>query len=225
MRNTVPARLVLAIAATALSALPAGAMQDKRVNLSDNMGEATPAAQAVETLALGYRLADHARSARDARAMIVAARMLASAPVDSGERLSAPDFDPAAQALFTEAATLAAGDAELRREVEGARAEESRGTICKLHCAIRNVHFVPAGTNWRVRFAARGGEPLVVGVRRDSATGMDLKIYDENDNLVCQDLSQNVTLYCRVTPIWSGPFFAVVTNHGERDVRVAMVAN
>lgn len=225
MRNRLPARLVLAIAATALSALPAGAAQDKRANLSDTMGEATPAGQAVETLALAYRLADHARGAGDPRAMIVAARMIASASLGSGTQPSTPGPDPTAQDLFAEAATLAAGDAALLGEIEAARAEENRGTICKLSCAIRTVQTVPAGTSWRVRFNARGGEPLIVGVRREGATGMDLKIYDENENLVCQDLSQNVTLYCRVNPMWTGPFFAVVVNHGGRAAQVAMVTN
>ncbi|RYD62961.1 MAG: hypothetical protein EOP58_12300, partial [Sphingomonadales bacterium] len=100
MRNIVPARLVLAIAATALGALPAGAAQDKRANLSDTIGEATPAGQAVETLALAYRLADHARTAGDARAMIVAARMIASVPVNPGAKPPVESPEPTAQGLF-----------------------------------------------------------------------------------------------------------------------------
>ncbi|MFL9841096.1 hypothetical protein ABS767_08995 [Sphingomonas sp. ST-64] len=225
MRKLGPASLMLALAATALSALPAGAMQAKRANLSDTMIAMTPAGEAVEALALAYRLADHAREAGDARAMIVAARMIASVPLAPSAQTASASPDLTAQSLFAEAARLAAGDAGLLSEIEAARVAESRGTICKLSCAIRTVHMLPAGTSWRVRFAARGGEPLVIGVRREGATGMDLKIFDENENLVCQDLSQKATLYCRVNPIWSGPFFAVVVNHGGRDVQVAMVTN
>ena len=225
MRNIVPARLVLAAAATALSALPAGATQDTRANLSDSTGEETPAARAVETLALAYRLADHARTARDSRAMIVAARMIASAPVASRGQAAELGPDASAQDLFAEAARLAAGDVALLAEVEAARAEQSKGVLCGPRCPIRTVHFVPAGTSWRVGFAAPGGESFVVGVRRDAATGMDLKVYDENDNLICRDLSQNPTLYCRVTPIWTGRISVVVMNHGARGARVAMVTN
>lgn len=225
MRNKVPARLLLAIAATALSAFPVGATQTKRANLSESTGAATPAAKAVDALTLAYRLADHARSKRDSRAMIVAARMIASTPVASGGAVPQPGPDASAQDLFAEAAQFAAGDAALLAEVEAARAEQSKGVLCGPRCPIRTVHFVPAGTSWRVGFSARSGESFVVGVRRDAATGMDLKVYDENAHLICRDLSQNPTLYCRVTPIWTGPISVVVMNHGARGVRVAMVTN
>jgi hypothetical protein len=225
MRNTVSARLLLAIAATALSAVPVGATQTGRANLSEATGQVTPAAEAVDALTLAYRLADHARSMRDARAMIVAARMIASTPAASSEAASQPGSDPGAQDLFTEAAQLAEGNAGLLAEVEAARAEQSKGVLCGPRCPIRTIHFVPAGTSWRVSFGARGGESFVVGVRRDAATGMDLKVYDENANLICRDLSQNPTLYCRITPIWTGPVSVVVMNHGARGVRVAMVTN
>ncbi|MDK2769063.1 MAG: hypothetical protein KYX69_15245 [Sphingomonas sp.] len=229
MRNTVPARLLLAIAATALGVLPVGATQTGRANLSEATGRVTPAAEAVDALTLAYRLADHARSMRDSRAMIVAARMIASIPVASGvasgEATPQPGSDPSAQDLFAEAAQFAAGDAALLAEVETARAEQSKGVLCGPRCPIRTIHSVPAGTSWRVSFSARGGESFVVGVRRDAATGMDLKVYDENANLICHDLSQNPTLYCRVTPIWTGPVSVVVTNHGARGAGVAMVTN
>lgn len=225
MRNRGPARLTLTIGVTLLSALPAGAAQDKRTNLSDKTVEATAAGRVVETLTLAYRLADHARATGDVRALIVAARIMASSPAGDANGAWSGRSDEA-QALYDEAAALARGDTALLTEIESARAEEIRGVLCHPRCgAIRTVHKVPAGQKWTVRLNARGGEPLMVGVRRDGATGMDLKIYDENDNLVCQDLSQNATLYCRVNPIWSGPFSVVVVNHGARTVGVAMVTN
>jgi hypothetical protein len=225
MRNCVPARLVLAIAATALSALPVGATLAKRTNLSDSTREATPAGQAVEALTLAYRLADHARAVGDARTMIVAARIMASAPVGDVEGGRSSVMSDA-QALYAEAARLAGGDTAVLTEIEGARAEEAKGVLCGRRCgAIRTIQQVSAGSKWTVRLAARGGEPLIVGIRREGETGMDLKLYDEFGNLVCQDLSQGPTLYCRANPIWTGPFFAVVINHGARAVAVSMVTN
>ena len=66
---------------------------------------------------------------------------------------------------------------------------------------------------------------IVVGLRRDSATPLALKIYDENGNLVCQDMSGNVTLYCRVNPIWTGPFSVRAINYGGYGTGVALVTN
>ncbi len=221
------AKLALALAAAMLTALPATA-QKKGANLSDTMAAPTPAGQAVETLALAYQLADHARATRDPRAMIVAARMIATAPVVARASGQVDASVPTAQQLFTEAATLAAGDVDLLADIEMARAEQSKGAGCAgsgAGCALSTVYFLQAGLSWKVRIAARGGVPLIIGVRRAEKTSMELRIFDENGNLVCQDLSQKQTLYCRVSPIWSGPFDIAVQNSGDADTRVVMVTN
>ena len=225
MRNRGCAWLGVMIGVTLASANSADAAQNKRTDLSDKAVAATEAGQTVETLILAYQLADHARAAGDVRALIVAARIVTSVPT-GGTNGKLPGRTDDAQGLYDEAVALARGDAPLVAEIESARSEASRGVICAPGCgALRTVHQLPAGDKWTVRLNARGGEPLIVGVRREGKTGMDLKVYDEFGNLVCQDLSQRATLYCRVNPIWSGPFSAVVANHGARIVAVAMVTN
>ncbi|RYD62962.1 MAG: hypothetical protein EOP58_12305 [Sphingomonadales bacterium] len=228
---TLNKKMAMALVAASMLASPSIAQDKKGTNLGDKEVPATESSKAVDTLALGYRLADYARTAKDARAMIVAAKMVDSVTVkegtDKGKIEGTGKGTGEAKAttsadLFAEAKTLAAGDSDIIEAVEAAQAEASKGVVGG---AIRTVQYVPGNTTWTVRFAARGGEPLVVGARRDSATPVDLKIYDENGNLVCQDMSHNVTLYCRVNPIWTGPFSVQAINHGGSGTGVALVTN
>lgn len=224
-------KMALALVAASMIAAPSIAQDKKGPNLGDKDVPATESSKAVDTLALGYRLADYARTTKDARAMIVAAKMVDSITVKEGAdkgkiegtgKGTGTAKTTTSADLFAEAKQFAAGDADILAAVEAAQAETSKGVVSG---AIRTVQYVPGQTTWTVRFAARGGEPLVVGVRRDSAVPVDLKIVDENGNLVCQDMSHNVTLYCRVNPIWTGPFAVQAINHGDSGTGLALVTN
>ena len=224
-------KMAVALLAASVLAAPSIAQDKKGKNVGDKEVPATESSKAVDTLTLGYRLADYARTNKDARAMIVAAKMVDSVTVKegtdkgkiegTGKGTGTAKVTTSAD-LFAEAKTLAGGDADIVAAVEAAQAETSKGVVGG---AIRTVQYVPGSTTWTVRFAARGGEPLVVGVRRDSATPLGLKIFDENGNLVCQDMSGNVTLYCRVNPIWTGPFSVQAINYGGYGTGVALVTN
>lgn len=45
----------------------------------------------------------------------------------------------------------------------------------------------------------------------DRTTDFDLRVYDENNNLVCEDTDTTSNALCRVRPRWTGPFTIVVT--------------
>jgi hypothetical protein len=47
----------------------------------------------------------------------------------------------------------------------------------------------------------------------DTTTDFDLRVYDENSNLVCEDIDTTANALCRVRPKWTGPFTIVVTCH------------
>ncbi|MEG3182381.1 hypothetical protein [Sphingomonas sp. LT1P40] len=224
-------KMALALVAASMLASPSIAQDKKGTNLGDKDVPATESSKAVDTLTLGYRLADYARTTKDARAMIVAAKMVDSVTVKEGTdkgkiegtgKGTGEAKATTAASLFAEAKELAAGDQDVLAAVEAAQAEASRGVVSG---PIRTVQYVPGATTWTVRFDARGGEPLVVGARRDSATPVDMKVYDENGNLVCQDMSHNVTLYCRVNPIWTGAFSVQMINHGGYGTGMALVTN
>jgi hypothetical protein len=40
----------------------------------------------------------------------------------------------------------------------------------------------------------------------------DLRIYDENGNLIAQDIRTTADAYCALTPKWTGPFRLVVNS-------------
>jgi len=45
----------------------------------------------------------------------------------------------------------------------------------------------------------------------DPRVDFDLRIYDENENLVAYDTTYDADAYCIVTPGWTGPFRLAVT--------------
>lgn len=228
----------LAVALLGVSALaaPLFAAQDVQKtgkNLSDKEAAATASSKQVEQVTLGYRLAEYARAEKDAGAMLVAARMVDAVSLKQGTDKGAlkaqgtQSGQGTAEAvtgdsLFAEAKTLAGGDQDMLATIEKAEAAKSKGVDGG---AISLAQYVPSNTVWTVGFQARGGEPLLVGTRRDSGTAMDLKVFDENGNLVCEDMSHAVVLGCRVNPIWTGRFTVQVINHGPVGSGVAMVSN
>lgn len=231
-----PRTFSIAAAVLAASIFAAGTPAAQTREGSDQAQKILPdtdSSKAAEALVLGYRLADYARATKDARAMIVAAKIVDAAPIKEGADKGTLDRDATVDVtpkpvtgadLFDEAARLAGGDADLMAEIEAARAEASKGIACRCD-SLRVVQYVPGKTTWTVRTSFRGGEPKVVGMRRDSATPLGLKIFDENGSLVCQDMSGNVTLYCRVNPLWTGAFTIQAVNYGERGTGVALVTN
>ena len=57
------------------------------------------------------------------------------------------------------------------------------------------------------------GRPHRVYVHPDDPTvDFDLHVFDENANLVTEDVSTSADAYCIVTPRWTGPFRFVVNS-------------
>jgi len=56
-----------------------------------------------------------------------------------------------------------------------------------------------------------GGVPHTVYVHpSEPGVDFDLEVYDQNGNLVTEDISYATDAYCIVTPAWTGPFRLVV---------------
>ncbi|MXP09890.1 hypothetical protein [Pseudoblastomonas halimionae] len=223
------------LGASVLASAPVVAQDKSGTNKSETELELTDSGKMVEKAALGYRLAEYARANEDGQAMLVAARILkgvslrdsdnkgemvatGSGKADTGEDGAMVTADT----LLDEAATFAADDDDLLDMIEETRAAENRGAVGG---AIGLRRWVPSATAWNVDFSARGGEPLVIAAQRDSGTPVDLQVYDENGYLVCQDMSHNVVLKCRVDPAWTGPFRVKLSNHGGIGTGVQLVTN
>jgi hypothetical protein len=67
-----------------------------------------------------------------------------------------------------------------------------------------------SGENFVVELTA--GRPHRVFVHPDDPTAdFDLQVFDENGNLITQDISTSSEAYCVITPRWTGPFTLSVT--------------
>ena len=60
-----------------------------------------------------------------------------------------------------------------------------------------------------------GHEVAEIGLSGDHTTDLDLYVYDQNGNLICQSISSGDTEYCNWTPRWTGPFTIHVVNRGN----------
>jgi hypothetical protein len=59
----------------------------------------------------------------------------------------------------------------------------------------------------------RGGQTYAVYVQPfEPGVDFDLRIYDENGNLVTQDITTATDAYCTVMPRWTGPFRLLVSS-------------
>jgi hypothetical protein len=61
-----------------------------------------------------------------------------------------------------------------------------------------------------------GGEVARITVRGDGCSDLDLYVYDENGNLIGQDLGYSDSAMVSWIPRWTGPFTVVVKNRGAR---------
>jgi hypothetical protein len=59
----------------------------------------------------------------------------------------------------------------------------------------------------------QGGHTYAIGVQPfEVGVDFDLHVYDENGNMVTEDISPAADAYCAITPRWTGPFRLVVNS-------------
>jgi hypothetical protein len=225
-------RIFLLVSMAVALAEPVAAQDRTGKNPGDVPGRVTPAVEAIATAAEALSLASWAREAEDAEAMLVAARMLASVgtlgatpePESTGTgtgTASVPGAAPSSEALFDEAATLAAGDADILARITAARSVAARG-FGGPRSWIRDI---PARSNVTYRLVARGGEVWSIAAVGDGSTDVDLEIWDENGGLVCRDIAPEARASCRFTPPWGSYFQVRIINLGSVETRVLVLSS
>ena len=60
-----------------------------------------------------------------------------------------------------------------------------------------------------------GGERAAVLVNGDHDTDLDLYIYDENGNSICNDQDSTDVMFCEWYPKWTGTFYVKIKNRGS----------
>lgn len=203
--------------------------QDKQdANRADKAeGEEVVSADAMDQLALALQLADWGRANKSPEALVAAAQILQTVPLETRdrERLAAKEgttdkqAPPAvsAQSLFAEAAALAGDDAALKQRIEAlSTAPQAAAPAAKGRAGGPGITSTCVLANSTDIFVEtfRAHEQAVVIVDGDGDTDLDTYVYDENGNLI--DSDDDYTDYCILswTPRWTGAFRIEVKNLG-----------
>lgn len=220
MRNKA---IVLAMASAFFAIGPVVA-EHHEANTGDKVDEMSGDAMATHQSHLATELATYGREAGSAMALIVAAEMQAQAggrDVDREKETEGPNEADdnedsndmySVSAMLSDARDLARGDESLLAAIAQVESQESKGLTTG-----PAVHYdrVNGRTHDWYRLTFRGGEPAIVSVVGGGRTDLDLRIYDQNGNLICADTDYSDRNYCRWQPIWTGPFRVKITNMGR----------
>lgn len=234
-------RLMTAIAGAALLSSAAFAQADDKMgtNRAQQASAATtPQAMGVEKVKLAADLAAYGRQSGNPVALLLAGQLHAEvggtearrektseAAGDAGAAPAAAKTDRApmtAEALFTEARTLARGDSELLARIERTAQRQSKGRV---EGPAYHQDSVSARTNDWYTLNFRGGEPARIAVIGDGDTDLDLYVYDQNGNLICSDTDYTDRLICAWNPAWTGQFRVKISNLGRVYNRYTLATN
>ncbi len=210
--------IATAVLALGLTAAPAGS-QTRPAPSPDPDAEA----RAITQMVTAAEVADWARERRDARAMIVAARMLG----DIHTRRENGDQPFLTQtSLLDEAESFAASDRDLLDEISRERSP-NKGVRASPFGAgpIVVVRRLRARETYAFTIEARRNEVLRVAAIGDGDTNIDLALKDQNGAVICADSSRDHYPVCTVSRPQVGPIRIEIVNRGEVWSRVQILTN
>lgn len=210
--------LFIVLSTIGLTAGPAGS-QDRPAMPAPAEAEA----RAISQIVTAAEVADWARARRDARAMIVAARMLSQ--VRTRLEGQEPAFLTQA-ALLNEAETFAGGDRALLDEISRVRSP-LKGVRASPFGAgpIVVVRRLRARETYGFTIEARPNEVLRVAAIGDGDTNIDLALRGANGAVICADSSLDHYPVCTVPRPQGGPIRVEIVNRGEVWSRVQILTN
>lgn len=197
-----------------------------------------PASAELQALQTAAGLVQYGYANSSATALIEAARIIGTTPVQPGEftavaspevavdpKETAVSYDPAQ--LLADAKKFAGKDKTVlalakRVEKEIAKSGETRGAVGGPQYAEGRV-YSNSSKEYTCRFWA--GELAEVGVIGDGDTDLDLYIYDSNDNLIAYDSDYTDQCYCRWVPAWTDTFRIKIVNRGSVYNEFVLVTN
>ena len=210
--------IVTAVAALGLTAGPAGS-QTRPAPAPDPEVEARAITQTVTAA----EVAAWARERRDARAMIVAARMLGDIR-SRRENGDEPFLTHAA--LLDEAERFAGGDRDLLDQISRERSPDKGVRASPFGAGpIVVVRRLRARETYSFTVEARRNEVLRVAAIGDGDTNIDLALRDQNGVVICADGSRDHYPVCTVSRPQAGPVRIEIVNRGEVWSRVQILTN
>ena len=188
------------VALLALSALPAGA---------EGIGP-------LKTAELSARVHAAGVAAGDPLILITAAQLRKESGLP-------PDLPLSADAILTEAETLAAGDPALMALIGDLRADKDKGVASG---PVYHLAALPAGeAETRAPMPFRGGEYAEVYVEAAPGADLNLTVLDAAGHVVCTDGDQSHIAYCGWTPAEDGAFVLKIENAGSVPADYALMTN
>jgi hypothetical protein len=212
-----------------------GAAAEKESNLSQ---EAKGDRGVLSDAALAHELYEYGKKSKDALAVIAAAKIAAGVPTQEGKSAKAEESEGKAPApggkdaasappglddMLATARQLAGDDKALQAMIADVEATRGKGRVGG---ALVRYDTVRGGYTDSYRgMSFRGNSTAEVAVVGDGDTDLDLFVYDENGNLICQDLNYSDQSFCRWVPRWTGPFTVKIRNNGGVSNSYVMMTN
>ncbi|WGM32456.1 hypothetical protein [Brevundimonas sp. NIBR11] len=218
-RTPKAAALAVAVLAIGLTAAPAGSQTRPAPPPPNPDMEA----RAITQMVTAAEVAAWARERRDARAMLVAARMLGDIRTrrENGDE---PFLTTAA--LLDEAESFAGGDRDLLDQISMERSPDKGVRASPFGAGpIVVVRRLRARETYSFTIEARRSEVLRVAAIGDGDTNIDLALRDQNGAVICADGSRDHYPVCTVARPRSGPIRVEIVNRGEVWSRVQILTN
>ena len=223
-RWTVSAVVLLAAASTACAAVSRTSGPESAAQ-SETEVAASPEADAVTQIVTAAHLADWGRRRGEPGPLIMAARMLAEAPLRPSQEAAGTAF-LTPDALLDEALEMANGNqgvidavGRVRGVTRGVRSSPfGRGPIFM-------VREIKARETYGFELEARGGEVLRVAAIGDGDTNIDLQVRDAEGALICQDGRGDHYPVCTVVRSRPGKMRIDVVNRGSVWTKVQILSN
>ena len=215
-------RLFASLIGVAALSAGTGAFAQEPVHV-DPTADAAAEARGVAQAVTAAELAQWGREHRDPGALIMAARLLADAPVRAGG--DAPILTP--DALLDEAAGFAQGSQAVLDAVARLKAAGTRGVLSSPFgrgpvFTVKQIE--PRETYW-FEVQAKGGEVLRVAAIGDGDTNIDLTVRDAAGTLVCRDGFGDHYPVCTTHPRVDGRMRVDIVNRGDVWTRVQILSN
>jgi hypothetical protein len=183
----------------------------------------SPGSEAVAQVALAEELARYGREKKDPLALLAAARIkqaVGDNPTErkketkggTGEATKTATDSTSVAALVDQAKALAGGRPDIVALADEVAKSDTRGRVSGPGSTTTVVRRV--GTDVFSNVVFRGGETAMVMISGDGDSDLDLYVFDERGNLICQADSRTDAEICRWTPRWTGPFRIEVRNLG-----------
>ncbi len=203
------------------------ALANEGTNLADGKGDG---GGVVADRHLASQLYSYGVEAQDPLAVIMALRIAvnrAGEPVElvsdtepatrtGGEAASDASGDdalPTEEAMVAMARNLAADNDAYQNLIDEILSNKTRGAVGGPQYAKGQVR---PGLDEYYWVTFRGNELAEVGLDGGGDNDLDLYIYDQNGNLVCESAVQGDVEYCSWYPRWTGPFKILVSNYANR---------